>query len=111
MENTEIENLEKAHMTTLVSCLKRLDAEGFVTQFKAMPEGLMSLTSQKTFHPGQVKIVHFFRFEGESDPSDSSILYAIEAWDGEKGTLVDGYGKESDPHISAFINQVNEITK
>ena len=111
MENTELENLEKEHMTTLVSCINKLEQAGYVTQFKAMPEGLMSLTSQKTFTPAQVKIVHFFRFEGESDPSDSSILYALEAWDGEKGTLVEGYGKESDLHITAFIKQVNEMQK
>ena len=111
MVNTELENLDKAHMTTLVSCINKLEAIGYITQFKAMPEGLMSLLTQKTFHPGQVRIAHFFRFEGESDPSDSSILYAIEAWDGEKGTLVDGYGTESDPHISIFIKQVNEMQK
>ncbi len=111
MENTEMDNIEKLHMTTLVSCINRLEGAGYVTQFKALPEGLMSLTTQKTFNPAQVRIVHFFRFEGESDPSDSAILYAIEAWDGEKGTLVDGYGKESDLHTTAFINQVNEMQK
>ena len=111
MENTETELLDKAHMTTLVSCINKLEAAGYLTQFKAMPEGLLSLTTQKTFHPGQVKIVHYFRFEGESDPGDSAILYAIEAWDGEKGTLVDGYGKESDPQISVFINQIAEMQK
>ena len=109
---TAIEEInDKAHMNTLVSCLNNLQKDGYSTQFKATAEGLLSLATQKTFHPGQVKIAKFYRFEGESDPSDSSILYAIEAWDGEKGTLVDGYGRESDPQVSLFLQQVEEIHK
>src|SRR4051812_24177393 len=111
MENIILEDSEKTHMSTLVSCINKLTTDGYTTQFKAMPEGLFSLTTQKTFHSGQVKIIHFYRFEGESNPSDSSILYAIEAWDGEKGTLVDGYGTESDMHTTAFINMVEGIHK
>jgi hypothetical protein len=106
-----IEMPDKVHMSTLVSCINYLQKLGYVTQFKATNEGLHSLTTLKTFNPGQVKIAHFFRFEGESDPSDSSILYAIEAWDGEKGTLVDGFGTESDANISLFVQRVDEIQK
>ena len=111
MEQTENEMLDKVHMNTLVSCINYLQKSGYTTQFKTTPEGLLSLTTEKTFHPGQVKIGHFFRFEGESDPSDNAILYAIEAWDGEKGTLVDGYGTESDPQTAIFMQQVEEIHK
>jgi predicted deacetylase len=111
MENTELENLEKEHMTTLVSCINKLQTAGYNTQFQASPAGLMSLKTEKVFQPADVKIIHFYRFEGESNPSDSSILYAIEASDGEKGTLVDGYGTESDMHVSTFMNQVEEMSK
>lgn len=111
MENQAFTDADKVHMTTLVSCINRLQTTGYTTQFKAVPEGLLSLTTHKVYDPGQVKIIQFFRFEGESDPSDSSILYAIEAWDGEQGTLVDGYGKESDSHVSTFIKQVEDMTK
>ncbi len=33
-----------------------------------------------------------FRFEGDSDPSDSSVLYIIEAKDGLIGYSIDAYG-------------------
>jgi hypothetical protein len=41
----------------------------------------------------EFKVDKFFRFEGESDPSDAAILYAIssEAHD-VKGVLVNAYG-------------------
>src|SRR5665213_3027975 len=97
---------DKEYMGTLVSCLNDLQTKGYKTQFKAAPEGLISLTTNKVFQPENIKIAHFFRFEGESNPSDSSIVYAIESSGGEKGTLVDGYGNASDEHISHFMEKV-----
>ncbi len=111
MKNNPENEHEKVHMKSLVSCLTFLQKQGFETQFKVIPEGILSLKTDKTFHPSQIRIVHYYRFEGESDPSDSSILYAIEALDGEKGTLVDGYGTESDGLVTAFMHEVNEINK
>jgi len=38
------------------------------------------------------EIVEVYRFEGNSDPSDEAIVYAIESVSGTKGLLVSGYG-------------------
>lgn len=111
MENPETEITEKEHMTTLVSCINSIQKQGYTSQFQAKSAGLLSLKTERVFQPGEVSIVHFFRFEGESDPSDSAILYAIETTNGEKGTLVDGYGKESDPNVSTFISRVEGMNK
>ncbi len=113
MENTEIEipGTDKEHMKTLSSCINSLSAVGYTAQFKAIKEGLKSLTTYKVYHPDEIKITNFYRFEGESDPSDSCIMYAIETHTGEKGTLIDAYGAYNDTHISAFINEVQEMEK
>ena len=50
----------------------------------------------KTYHPEELKIIKTYRFEGASDPSDSSILYIIEATDGLKGYSLNAYGIYSD---------------
>ena len=102
---------EKEHMKTLVSCLNTLLTSGFEIQFKAMKSGLKSLTTEKIYKPEQVKVLNFYRFEGESDPSDNSILYAIETSDGERGTLIDAYGPYSDTNVTNFMQQVEEIEK
>ena len=109
--NTETENIEmnendKVDMKSMVSCINSLTRKGYVTQFRATPAGLMSLTTEKIFQPHEIKVPQFYRFEGESNPSDNAILYAIEANDGEKGTLVDGYGTTSDLHITRFMKNV-----
>lgn len=98
-------------MQTLSIVITKLAQKGFDVQFKGTDDGLVSLSSNKIYGPKQVKICHFYRFEGESNPSDNSILYAIETQDGEKGTLVDGYGASSDERIDHFIKQVEKIEK
>jgi len=102
---------DKEHMKTLVSCINTLTAKGFETQFKIVKEGLQSLTTDKIYRPEEVKITNFYRFEGESDPADNSILYAIETATGERGTLADAYGVYSDSNVSAFIHAVEEMEK
>lgn len=111
MNNNTTEPKEKIEMTSLAACMNMLQSQGFNTQFKALEKGLKSLSTEKIFKPDEVKIVNFYRFEGESDPADNSILYAIETNDGEKGTLTDSYGPYADTNVTKFIKQVEEIHK
>ncbi|HEY5392119.1 MAG TPA: hypothetical protein VIJ57_08385 [Hanamia sp.] len=99
---------EKVNMKTLVSVLGHLTSLGFETQFKATEQGLSSLKTQKIFQSDEIEVVHFYRFEGESDPDDNAILYAIVTNDGEKGTLVDAYGIYSDTNITNFMQSVKK---
>jgi len=102
---------DSQQMKTLAECLNSLQSQGFETQFKAHKHGLQSLKTEKIFQPQDVKIAHYYRFEGESDPSDNSIAYAIETHNGEKGTLVDAFGPYADSAVTKFIKQVEEIHK
>jgi hypothetical protein len=105
------EGSDHDYMKTLSSCTRMLAEKGFETQFKAHKGGLESLETHEMYGPQDVKIVNFYRFEGESDPSDNVILYAIETNAGEKGTLTDAYGAYYDAKVSEFIKEVEEIQK
>lgn len=98
-------------MKTLSSTTRKLSANGYVTQFKALKHGLESLETHEVYAPDEVKIINFYRFEGESDPSDNAILYVIETSRGEKGTLTDAYGVYTDLKVSEFVKQVEDIQK
>ncbi len=111
MIHIETETQEKKQMKTLTFCLDSLAQSGFETQFKATDKGLLSLATKKIFQPDEVKVIHFYRFEGESDPSDNSIVYGIETNSGERGTLVDAYGPYNDSKVSNFMKRVEEIHK
>ena len=98
-------------MQTMTAILEVLTGTGYTTQFKATTKGIQSLSTNKLYKSDEVSINHFYRFEGESNPDDSSIIYAIEANSGEKGTLIDSYGIYSDPLIANFIQEVESIHK
>jgi hypothetical protein len=66
--------MKKVNKVSMVYIFDSLNSLGFEMKFKATVHGLLSLTTPKTFQPYQIQIVHFYRFEGESDPSDSSIV-------------------------------------
>ena len=93
-------------MRDMSAVLKRVNEEGYTSNFKAGEDALECLETGKLYRPADLHVVNFYRFEGISDPSDNSILYAIEASDGTKGTLMDAYGAYSDPQVEKFMKQV-----
>jgi hypothetical protein len=98
-------------MKTLVDCINSLKKHGFTHDFQVIDEGLTPLNEEITFKPEEVKILNFYRFEGESDPEDMAVLYAIETDNGYKGTLSDAYGPYADSKVSEFIVKVENISK
>lgn len=95
-------------MTDLEKCLAKLEVDGYTDQFRVENKHLQSLTDEKKKYKAKdIKTVNFYRFEGISDPDDMSILYAIETADGQKGTLIDAYGRYSDDETGAFMQEVD----
>ncbi|MEX2231542.1 MAG: hypothetical protein WD824_05245 [Cyclobacteriaceae bacterium] len=98
-------------MKSLSSCINKIKEEGYTEDFQVNEKGLTTFDDSKNYKPEQVRIVNFYRFEGESDPGDNTILYVIETDNGDKGTLVDGYGAYSDENVAKFIVEVEKIQK
>ena len=99
------------YMKTLAVCLSKMISEGYREDFRVTDSGLEALQSGKEYLPQDIRIVNFYRFEGESDPDDNAILYVIETCDGTRGTLVDAYGTYHDGRTSRFMEQVQSIQK
>jgi len=91
---------------TLASAIDELTRRGFTESLAVVGNELRTAKTQKAFRPDEVVIREVRRFEGVSDPDDMSVVYAIEADGGLRGTLVDAYGVYSDPAVSAFVSQV-----
>jgi hypothetical protein len=106
---TKLSATEK--MATLNQAIDNAVKRGYSENFKLGSGGLTTETEGKFYPPTDVKIEDFFRFEGDSDPNDSSILYLIETTDGRKGLLVDAYGAYADARISKFVTAVEDIQK
>ncbi len=99
------------YMKSLSSCLNKVVNDGYTVDFKVIEEGLKALQTEKVFKAEEVNVVNFFRFEGQSDPDDMSILYVIETTDGTKGTLVDAYGPYADANVNNFMLEVENMHK
>ena len=51
-------------------------------------------------------IVEYHRFEGMTNPSDTSIVFAVETNDCVRGTLIMNYGANSDLEVFDFMDKV-----
>lgn len=106
-----METNEKVEMKSLAKVMAKLTEDGYTSNFMVVDDKLKLLDTDKVYEPADVKIDNFYRFEGESDPADTSILYAIETNDGHKGMLTDAYGVYADDNVSVFIQLVESIKK
>lgn len=86
--------------------IKKYDKKGFDKQFKIAENRLEELESSDTFSPKEVYIKAEHRFEGISNPSDMSILYAIETKNKQKGTVLANYGPANDTAMAEFFNSI-----
>jgi len=96
-----------AEMTSLLSVLEKLRIRKEDNEFKLEKDGLTT-GNGKFYQPEDLLILKTYRFEGESNPSDSSILYLLEANDGLRGYSIDAYGAYSnhDEKYDEFIRKI-----
>lgn len=77
----------------LVDALAGLKQRGFTTDFNLAFDAVQCKNTGTSLSPAEFEIVEHYRFEADTNPSDSSVLYAIQSKDGQrKGVLVDAYG-------------------
>lgn len=77
---------------TLVEALQFLEEKGYDHEFSAEQKGIRDKDTGKLYAPREVIVKGKYRFEGESDPSDSMEVLAIRTDEGIKGTIVLSYG-------------------
>ncbi len=82
-------------LVTLTEVLEKLRLKKMDNEFR-WEDGFFTAGKQKNYSPEDLVILKTFRFEGQSDPSDSSILYIIKANDGLIGYSLNAYGIYSD---------------
>lgn len=82
---------------TVTEAINDLKARGFTNDFNVSFDKLICSENKICLDPDQFEIVEIYRFEGETNPSDEEVVYAIESKDGkDKGVLVSAYGLYAD---------------
>jgi hypothetical protein len=87
----------------MAQAVEALRGRGFTADFACHEESGQITAAGRPFTGGQLTIVEHHRFEGMSDPDDSSVLYALVAPGGIKGLLVDAYGAYANSKIAGIL--------
>lgn len=95
-------------MTTLTEVLEKLRKQNYDNEF-LMTDAGFTAGKGKAYTPDELMIIKTYRFEGDSNPSDSCALYLIEANDGLIGYSIDAYGASSNhenDHFDEFLKRI-----
>jgi len=91
---------------TLSDALNDLSKRGYVHNFNIECDCLKCASLELRLNPNEFEIIEFYRFEGDSNPDDEEIVYAISSKDGIKGTLVNAYGIYSDEISGEMVKKL-----
>lgn len=91
---------------TMLDALNDLRERGYVYDFNLRQGCIYCHGNDTEIQPDDFHIVETYRFEGMSDPDDSSVVYAIESSvNGIKGVLINAYGIYSDGASSELVKK------
>ncbi|RRQ50731.1 phosphoribosylpyrophosphate synthetase [Maribacter algicola] len=83
--------MEKSYKS-LSEAINELKKEGFSEDFNLCDVGIENKAKRNIHKTVDLNVLKYYRFEGQTNPDDSTILYVIETSTGERGLLVDAYG-------------------
>ena len=98
----------KTYMNTLSQILEKLRLKKQDNEFDISEKGF-TCGKGKFYQPTDLKIIKTYRFEGDSDPADNSILHVLEANDGLVGYTMDAYGAYSNHINDGYDDFIKEI--
>lgn len=94
------------NMDTLVDRMRQLRAGGWSHGLSVAEQGVRCDECTCWTAPEDAVVDDFYRFEGESDPDDESILFAVSLPCGHRGVLPASYGKDTTPEIAHVLKRL-----
>jgi hypothetical protein len=96
---------------TLTEAVEDLKKRGYLLDFNVREIYLENVEKGVQLSPSEFEITEVYRFEGNTDPGDEMVIYAIESHDGLKGMLVNAYGPYSNPLPDSLIAKLEVLHK
>ncbi len=92
---------------TVVAALSGLKAKGYSLDFNIAFDKIICNENGLCLNPTEFEITEVYRFEGDSNPADEDIVYAIESKDGSiKGSLTSAYGMYADTVSTEMLKKL-----
>jgi hypothetical protein len=93
---------------TVTEALADLKSKGYTTDFNIAFDKLIASQNQTTLAPSEFEIVEVHRFEGETDPGDENVVYAVESKKGNiKGVFMSAFGPYSDSVSDDMVKKLS----
>ncbi len=93
---------------TVSAAINSLKKTGYKTDFNIAFDKLICKETNACLNPDEFEITEVYRFQGESNPSDEAVVYAVESKNCDmKGVIVNAYGLYADPMSDAMIKKLS----
>jgi len=99
-------------METMDAAVARLERAGYADALRARADGFLEPRTGRVHPPETLIIDEIVRFEGESDPADEAVLFAIRSRDQSvRATFVATYGPSADPVSGSLIKRLGSESR
>lgn len=91
---------------TVTEAVSGLKQRGYTIDFNMEFDHIYCHKTSIALKPSEFEIAEVYRFEGNSDPADEAVVYAIESTKGQKGILVAGFGISADDASEEMLEKL-----
>jgi hypothetical protein len=88
------------HYASVSNALDELNENGFTYDFNLHEDDIEK-------NPNSFEIMHIYRYEGNSNPDDESIVFGIKSKSGKKGVFVAGFAANSTSKAAEILIKLN----
>ncbi|HEY0678916.1 MAG TPA: phosphoribosylpyrophosphate synthetase [Chitinophagaceae bacterium] len=92
---------------TVSEAVNGLKTRGYTIDFNAQYDCIVCNDTPLRLTPDEFEITEVHRYEGNSDPADEAVVYAIESRHGNKGVLVNGFGISADAMSDEMVRKLH----
>ena len=93
---------------TVVAALNGLQAKGYSLDFNIAFDKIICNENGVCLNPHESEIKEFYRFEGETNPADEDVVFAVESKDGTmKGSLTSAFGMYADAASAELLRKLS----
>lgn len=92
---------------TVVEAINGLKQRGYTVDFNLAFDKLICNKTNACLNPDEFEIEEVYRFEGDTNPSDEDVVYAVESKDGKlKGVLTGAFGTYADAVSAEMVKKL-----
>ena len=93
---------------TVTEAVNGLKERGYNVDFNIAFDKLVCSDNKICLQPDEFEIMEVHRFEGDSNPDDEDVVYALESKDGKhKGVITSAFGIYADPVSNKIIQKLS----